>query len=205
MGFVFGKATLTLRDVVRDVGVRGKNTSATTETVIHTTDWSTANIERVGINLTAYNPTANYRAYVKVRRDSINGEILLEGFVVSTSEARVGSGIFSKGSGVFVWTLWTDGATGYIGSRSGIVGGTIVLNINASPTVLPIKLSLTSLRIASLINIAIVNGYVCQNPVTYTMPASNTFFNGLTIVMTSVYTMEEFVAISMEGWILTIS
>ncbi|MEM2169873.1 MAG: hypothetical protein QW186_08770 [Candidatus Bathyarchaeia archaeon] len=205
MGFTFGKATLTLGDVVRDVGMRGKSSTAGSETVVHTTDFSTANIARVGINLTARNSNSGYKAFAKVRRDSIDGEILLEGFMYDTVETKIASGVFDKGSGVFVWTLWRDNYTAYLGSRSGAVGGSIVLGINASPTVMPIKLSLTSLRAASLISPAAINGFGCLNPITYSMPAANTFFSNLTITVATVYAGEEFVALSMEGWILTLS
>lgn len=205
MSFTFGKATLTLGDVVRDVEMRGKSSTATTETVVHTTDFSTANIVKVGINLTARNSNTGYYAYAKVRRDSITGEILLEGFMYDTVEAKIGSGVFAKGTGVFVWTLWANAYTAYLGSRSGMVGGSIIVGIAASPTVMPIKLSLSSLKAASLISPATVNGFACLGPTTVTMPAPNTFFSDLTIAVATVYAREDFVALSMGGWILTLS
>lgn len=191
-----------INDVGRDIGMRGKSTTSSSETVLHTTDFSGLNIQEVGIVLTGRSG-ANSPCTFRVRRDGVNGEILLEGTTSSQTEVFLASGIFSKGSGKFVWTAYNPG--GYqsiIGNKSGIVGGLIVMK-SVDEITIPVKTSLSRLKVATLQDYVIINGFNIFGFKTLDLPASNMFFDGIRIKQ--LYPgAEEMIALGAEGYVLVI-
>lgn len=206
MSFTVVKIALS-GDVARDAGMRGKSTTSTTETVLHTTNVSSLSLRTVGITLTAKSGISGTTIYVRVRRDSSSGEILLEGSTTSSTETLIAAGEFPKGSGVFVWTAWSSSSSvaAYLGeNRCGLVGGDFVFRPRTQSLSIPVKLGVTKLKVASLINYVAVNGFSALAPATFEMPAEGILMSGLQIFYQTLQAGEELLAVSVEGSVLGI-
>jgi len=186
--------------------MRGLKTDALTETVLYTVTLNTAISSKVGINFTGYASYNTYQHYWKVRRDSLTGPILFEAQGNPTTETLFANAMVDMGSGVFVFTGWSGGAGEYtiLGNRCGVIAGWLTFKPTSTTTVIPIKVGVSQMKIASLINACNVNGFQALASTLYTMPTSNMFFSQLTVMQASLHS-EEFIAISITGIIITVS
>lgn len=210
MSFNFGWSEKVLGNIYRDVGMRGRSTTSSTETVLYTVSIDPSLYPYVFISLTGWTSSASNPATLRVRRDSARGEILLQGSTASTTEVLIARGIFPTGSGVFVWTA-AAGYTGYyavIGFRSGMLAydnNCMLIPLGSSRVYIPGKFSLRKIKGASLIEPVFVCGMTFLDVTEGNALVDNMFLDGIEINTASRYIGEEHIVLCIEGKILTIT
>ncbi|MEM0506803.1 MAG: hypothetical protein QXW58_06075 [Thermosphaera sp.] len=210
MSFNFGWSEKVLGNIYKNVGMRGLSTSSTSETVLYTASIDPSLYPYVFISLTGRASSSGYTATFRVRRNSVSGEILLQGSTTSSSEVLIARGIFPIDSGVFVWTasISSTAASAIIGSRSGMLAyddNCTLIPLGSNRVYIPGRFSLKKIKGASLIDPVSVCGVIIQNVTEGNVLADNMFLDGIEINTTTQYIGEEHIVLSIEGKILTIT